>query len=372
MTDNQIFETKRKEEIDKLARELQNLLPLVLSKHQFNTNKPGDLKAQELSLHAKIGGKHNTYLNITNDVITSPDQLVAMWFDGMIHYIETVDKGMEERRAAYNFQKLLTEDEDLLNYTVLFLKRTYWRKYYSISKVRPKPEEAEIWIGQKNATYGIMITPRFKNGNWENDVSEIRNFRKNYYTIEHILETGLVIPYREDIIAFSSINQYLSFFLNSMVRLSGSPYEMQIAEKYCEFVKASKNPYKIPLLIPELRYAGIETSHIYRLDFTIINPFTLQKQGFELSPWSTHGYIKGVKNKTQFEVNEEAKSNFEKEMRKHKEYFRKFNIFTLIYTYEDLKDTQAIFDEMKEFLIPKRENPQLLATALERLKTFKL
>ena len=94
MTDNQIFETKRKEEIDKLARELQNLLPLVLSKHQFNTNKPGDLKAQELSLHAKIGGKHNTYLNITNDVITSPDQLVAMWFDGMIHYIETVDKGI--------------------------------------------------------------------------------------------------------------------------------------------------------------------------------------------------------------------------------------------------------------------------------------
>ena len=98
----------------------------------------------------------------------------------------------------------------------------------------------------------------------------------------------------------------------------------------------------------------------------------MQKQGFELSPWSTHGYIKGVKNKTQFEVNEEAKSNFEKEMRKHKEYFRKFNIFTLIYTDEDLKDTQAIFDEMKEFLIPKRENPQLLATALERLKTFKL
>ena len=53
------------------------------------------------------------------------------------------------------------------------------------------------------------------------------------------------------------------------------PYEMEIAKKYCELVLSSKQPYEIPLLIPELRYGGLQTQHRYRLDFTIINPYTL-------------------------------------------------------------------------------------------------
>ena len=50
---------------------------------------------------------------------------------------------------------------------------------------------------------------------------------------------------------------------------------MEIAKKYCELVLSSKQPYEIPLLIPELRYGGLQTQHRYRLDFTIINPYTL-------------------------------------------------------------------------------------------------
>ena len=76
---------------------------------------------------------------------------------------------------------------------------------------------------------------------------------------------------------------------------------MEIAKKYCELVLSSKQPYEIPLLIPELRYGGLQTQHRYRLDFTIINPYTLQKQGFEFSPWSTHGYLSRTKEKNQKE-----------------------------------------------------------------------
>ena len=46
---------------------------------------------------------------------------------------------------------------------------------------------------------------------------------------------------------------------------------------------------------------------------------------------------------TQTQINECAKSNFEKEMTKHKEFFRAHNVFTRIYTDEDLKDIENIF-----------------------------
>ena len=54
-----------------------------------------------------------------------------------------------------------------------------------------------------------------------------------------------------------------------------------------KLVRAAKEPLKVPLLIPEYRYEGRLPKHKYRLDFTIINPDTMDKVGFELSPWST-------------------------------------------------------------------------------------
>ena len=216
----------------------------------------------------------------------------------------------------------------------------------------------------------ILVTPRFENGEWENDVSEIRHFQPDYWTVGHVMKTGLVVPHVCEKIEFSSVEQYLAFFKNVLVRPSGSPYELQIAEKYCAFVRGSQNPCGVPLLIPELRYGGLAAQHRYRLDFTIINPYTLQKEGFELSPWSTHGYLSGVKDKKQAEVNAEARANFEKEMQKRKDYYRKYQIFTMIYTDSDLLDMDQIFEEMERYLRPERENRQLLDATLEEFAQF--
>ena len=301
MTGKQWFARQKKEQIAQLTCQLDALLPGILRRHAFSKDNPDDFKSQQLSLHAKIGGKHTTYLNVTDDVISSPEEFAARWFKGLINHIKTVDAGKEASRAAYKFQQQLTSDPELLEYVTLFLKRTYWRNCDALAKKRPKKEEAALWIGQTNASYGLLITPRFKNGEWENDVSEIRHFKPNYWTIGHVLETGLVVPHSPQRIEFFTIEQYLVFFQNTMVRQTRSPYEMEIAKKYCELVLSSKQPYEIPLLIPELRYGGLQTQHRYRLDFTIINPYTLQKQGFEFSPWSTHGYLSRTKEKNQKE-----------------------------------------------------------------------
>lgn len=370
MTENVWFEKKRNEQIDMLTDKINTLLPGILNRYAFSQVDPSDFKSQQLSLNAKIGGKHKTYMNVTDDVITSADEFVSLWFQGMMNHIRTVDEGREEMRAAYQFQQLLVSDQELMTYTILFLKRTYLRNYYSLSKRRPKKEEAALWIGQKNANYGILITPRFKNGAWENDVSEIRHFQPDYWTIGHIMKTGFVIPNVPDTIKFSSVEQYLLFFKDVLVRQSGSPHEMKIAEMYCDFVKRSNHPQRVPLLIPELRYGGMSVQHQYRLDFTIINPYTLQKQGFELSPWSTHGYLTGTTGKNQAQINQEAKANFEREMQKHKDYFRKYNIFTLIYTDSDLEDIGQVFAEMQQFLQPQRENKQLLEATIQEFQKF--
>lgn len=181
-----------------------------------------------------------------------------------------------------------------------------------MAKKRPHETESEIWLGQNNADYGLLIALRFANGHWENDISEIRAFKLKYWTIGHVLATGFVIPDNKDKKPFASIDDYLLFFKNTLVRYSGSPYEKAIAEWYCDYVARSENPLDIPLLIPEFRFDGIKRKHRYRLDFLVIDPYTMDKVGIELSPWSSHGNMTGLKDLNSKQINEKASQNFSK------------------------------------------------------------
>ena len=262
------------------------------------------------------------------------------------------------------------DNEIVREWLNLFLERTFLRNYEALTKVRPTIEESVMWIGQENASYGILVTPRFKNGQWENDKSEIRHFKPKYWSIGHILETGLVVPGEDEKIEFKDVEQYLSFFKNTLVRNSGSVHEKEIAKRYCDFVRDSESQNNVPLLIPELRYGGLEKKHEYRLDFTIINPCNMAKVGFELSPWSTHGLLTGTKDKKQKDINAEALANFEKEMKKLKSYFRRFGITVLVYTDTDLKNHDAIFDTITDYLNVTNSPRQLEFQSIEDFLAF--
>lgn len=341
--------TARNKIINELTAELQRLQDEVLEKTQFDSIH---------SLHGKIGGKFDQFIDIKNEVITSYEHFISLWLEG---YKQSLIKRADyaESTNLYETYKLLQKHSVFKDYLFIFLKRVYLRNYDALSKKRPTVEDAEIYIGQNNANYGILVTPRFVNGSWENDKSEIRHFKKQYWSIGHVLETGFVIPNKDDKITFRDIPDYLNFFVNVIVRNSGSKYEMEIAELYRKYVLNDPRPENIPLLIPEFRYEGIEVVHKYRLDFTIIEPNDLNKIGFELSPWSSHGQLTGVKDMTQAEINDKAKGNFEKEMTKHKNYFKKHGIFCLIYTDEDLKDVGSIFNDMKKYLESNTSSQQL-------------
>ena len=85
----------------------------------------------------------------------------------------------------------------------------------------------------------------------------------------------------------------------------------------------------------------------------------MDKVGFELSPWSTHGKLTGIAGKTQKQVNAEALANFEAEMKKHKNFFRKHDVFVMIYTDTDLKNIEEVFEDMLKYLTPKTSAKQL-------------
>jgi len=340
--------TARNKKIESMKQELRAMLPQVLAHTGL---------ADERSLNATIGGKAAEFIDLHHEVILSPEQYVTLYLKGFKAAM-TPDGALFPNAHRRNYEMFKTS-KAAQRYFMLFLKRSYLKHMDELSRVRPQLEESAIWIGQKNAEYGLFVTPRFVTGEWENDRSEIRHFPALYWTIGHVLRSGLCVPGDPDRITFASVDDYLTFFKNTLVRASGSVYERGIAKRYVEFVKAAPNPEQVPLLIPELRYGGLAAKHQYRLDFCIIDPFTMRKIGFELSPWSSHGYLAKIGGLTQAQINKMAQDNFEKEMKKHRDFFHERGIFALIYTDEMLADLDATFEQMKQFLSPVDEVVQL-------------
>lgn len=340
------IKTARNKKIKELTEELRALLPTVLKETGFK---------DEASLNAKIGGKADQFIDLKNDIFHSPLDYVNAYLEGFHNHLSTTGW----KTSFDELYETLQASDAAQEYFLLFLERSYLKHYEELSKKRPTVAEAEVWIGQNNAEYGLLVTPRFANDDWENDKSEIRHFRPNYWTIGHVLETGLVIPGKDKTKKFADVEEYLEFFEEVLVRQSGSVYQKDLAARYCAYVRDAPDPEKVPLFLPELRYEGRKKKHVYRLDFCIIDGVTMQKTGFELSPWSSHGQLTGTKTKAVKQVNAEASANFDKEMAKHKAYFKKHGIFAVIFTDADLKDMDKVWDYIVDFLEPKKVMTQM-------------
>lgn len=346
--------TARNKSDREITEELEKLLPQALAETGYS---------DKLSFNAIIGGKAATFIDLQNEVISSQDQYISLYLEGFKKAMEvdrwTAGGTSFSATTLKGHYQTIRSSEAAKKYFMLFLKRSFLRHYDELARKRPALDEAEVWIGQNNSDYGILITPRYRNGEWENDKSEIRHFPELYWTIGHVMRSGLIVQNDPVPMIFKSVDEYLEFFKKVLVRPSGSIYEKQISEHYINYVKSADDPKKVPLLIPEYRYIGKAKKHKYRLDFCIINPITLDKVGFELSPWSTHGLLTGTKTKTQTQINQEALSNFEAEMEKHRAYFQKYRVFTLIYTDSQLSNTGQIFEEMKKYLSLSQKIKQL-------------
>jgi hypothetical protein len=311
----------------------------------------------EESLNAFIGSKIDDYIDLRNDVIKTPMEFASKWLKGLKEAAERSNITYTEPRHNRMLKLLKGRNPFFKKYVSLFLEGSFLKHYETHYKVKPKIDESEYWFGNNSDEFGLLVTPRFVENQWENDKSEIRHFKYPYWTISHIINVGLCYLNCNEVYSFSKLEDYLQFF-RRMVRMTKSTYQLQIAEKYIDYVTSSDHPESIPLLIPELRYDPFKNRHEHRLDFLIINPWNMSKIGFEFSPWSTHGELTGAGKKLK-EYNEEAKANFEKEMKKHKKYWRKYGVNYLTYTDEDLSDIDSVWEEIKKYLEIPRNSDQL-------------
>jgi hypothetical protein len=76
--------TARNRIIATLKNELRALLPSVLAEVGL---------ADEMSLNAKIGSKHDDFFNLKNDVISSQEEFVVRWLSGLKQSASTATYG---------------------------------------------------------------------------------------------------------------------------------------------------------------------------------------------------------------------------------------------------------------------------------------
>ena len=271
---------------------------------------------------------------------------------------------MVDKAQIYGSSKYKACEE----YIKLFHTRNFYRNL--IERTRFKPDERlwEIWFGNNTLFYGIMLSPVFRNGKWTNDVSEIRRTRYQYWTVEHILQAGIVSPEIPSPYRFAGLEDFLEFYGHVIIRLSHSVYERQIMKKYVEYLKNKKDYQSVPFLIPELRYLGINAKHQYRLDFTILNSHTRDMIGFEISPQSSHMQIDRIQGKTKDEMNVELRIKWEREMSKRNDYFKDLGISIITFTDKDLLNIDSCFEKMKEFLEKRNKKPINLEEEISILK----
>ncbi len=330
-------ESKRLKEIDdQLTSELKKMQSVVL----YVYSKEKGFEATIPSLHGTIGGKNNTYVDSVKNQFSDPDDFKARWIRGFREYVDN----------RYSPLKKLMKNKTFREYTLTFLERNFYRNLTERTRQKPNENLWSVWFGGGKFIWGLVIAPAFRDNFWSNDVSEIRRANYMYWTVGHVLTTGLVDPENNEIVTFSNPDELFKFYRNILKRVSNSLYEKAIFDKYVEYLKKSDDLLSEPFLIPEFRYEGLEVDHKYRLDFTILNSHTMELIGFELSPHSSHMSVTKIKAKKQYEVNEELSKKWNKEMQKRNEYFDQFGITTITFSDDNLVDMNACFDVMETFL----------------------
>ena len=325
-----------------------------------------------LSFHAYIGKNNNTFVDSVRTRFSGPEEFITKWIQGLHMLLDqhraSGKKGFNGRLLGDEVVLECLKDSLLKQYTFKFLARNFYRNY--IERTRSKPDDAmwSVWFGAGNLSWGLVIAPTLRSNEWTNDKSQMRREGYTYWTVGHVMESGLIDPNSPNPMRFASVDQFTTFYRSVLKRVSASQYEQAISESYLSYLAKSSNPLLEPLLIPEFRYAGREKKHEYRLDFTVLNGHTFDFTGFELSPASTHISIQKAAGKTKTQMNAELREAWEHEVKKRNDYYHRFGVTVVTFADSALADIDKCFAVIAGKL-SSRSAPQVsLSTALNSLQ----
>lgn len=326
--------------------------------------------------HGIIGGKYRRFADVARAQFSDPNAMVRRWLDGLA---QEVERELDEERETYgraygeraaNRLARLLQHEVIWEYTRLFHERSFFRHLDERVRAKPSDNLWSIWFGLNQMPWGLMIAPDRRGEEWRNDVSEIRRVPYAYWTVEHAISEGFINPDEDRPHAITGVDALEDFYANIMKRMSRSQYEKGLIDRYTSFVHTKSRPEEVPLLIPEMRYAGIKEEHKYRLDFVVLNPYVMEMTGYELSPQSSHLRVTGMNRKKQKEVNAELKEKWDREMRKRREYYETYGIRIETFTDEQLSDVDGCFECVKEALEASPTKTPSISASFGRLKAL--
>lgn len=357
---------------DELTKQLEKMRDQVMCIYEKAVEDDGLNRSKELlSMHALIGSKNNTFVDSVRMQFMDPNDFIARWLKGLIDkYGDKEYTKADGGKYKYILIELI-KNVTFRKYVYTFLTRNFYRNLQARIRVKPDEQLWELWFGGGSFVLGLLITPVYRADKWVNDVSEIRRTDYKYWTIGHVMSVGFVDPEATKKIMFHSYEDLFTFYRSILKKLSSSQYEKEIFEKYIVYLEESDNINEEPLLIPEIRYAGVQRKHLYRMDFTVLNIYTQEYIGFELSPSSSHMSIHGIKSgKTQGQMNEELADKWTKEMNKRNNYFSTFGIHTITFTDEHLEDIDNVFATIKSFLAKRNTEETSISNEIARLEAL--
>lgn len=313
------------------------------------------------SLHGTIGLNKSRSLDLVHGAWTNHEDYIASWLSGLKDIIQS-----GKNIVLKDYMKI----DIVREYILFFLERDFYRHYKVRIKAKPQENLWSIWFGSEQLFWGLLIAPRFIEDNWENKPALVRKVEFKYWSVGHVMTTGIVDPENNKIISFRDIEDFLTFYESILKRVSNSIYEKAVFDFYCEYIRNSQDPFSEPFLIPEFRYEGINQKHKYRLDFTILNSETGERIGFELSPQSTHMAVEGIRSQTQVQMNEGLLKKWNKEMDKRNSYFQQYGINIITFTDDKLADMTSCNNQIDYYLSKRNEEPKDINKLIQEIITL--
>jgi len=293
------------------------------------------------SLHSTISGKFQQFADVRNATYYTYEAFRDAYSDGILRYN---DKVLLE----------LLQDAEFKEYFELYLRHYFEKHKAVLSKKKPKSEMHELWFGENNHCYGLMITPTFRAvlwseiEQWENDKSEIRKVGFRYWSVAHILKTGVIDKNTNELIRFDNIEMLIEFYYKNFYLTAQSEYEKEIMLRYFEVLRNNTNYNDIAFLIPELRFKK-DKLHKYRLDFTIASAEEPNRNiGFEISPNTGHAHKSDIDKKTIQEIKQDQIELWNKEMGKRNDFAEKFDLHIKTFVQNELRDIDSCFEVIKK------------------------
>jgi len=341
-----------KKEIDQRVSELDKLLSadeahIVAVYNHFRQLEGNTEKSDRSSLHATLGAHNSDFADVKHRAFSSVEEYIVTWLQGL-ERVYGDRKDLNTGNKTYIIFRLLLEDDKCQNYVLNFQRRTFYKNFEAYSRVKPKEQLETVWFGDNQNCWGLPIAPVLREGKYENDHSEIRRVSFHYWTLEHILSTGLINYSKKNILKFYDLSGVSGFF-QRFPEQSHSPFEPVFLKKYFDYVSRSDNWMKEPLLIPEFRFGEDKYWHRWRTDFLILNSYTNTHVAIELSPKSTH-------------------KDWEREMKKRSDYLKKYNISIITFTDYELQSIGSCFERVIPYLQKPKNNKESISIILNRFK----